>query len=167
MDEISVCHDCINRTGGCCTNVNLILSKSEIKPFLETKQQGQFSESDSLEKWDSGGELYTYNSGEKKCIFLTEKKTCLIYETRPIICKLYPIVWKKGLIESFETFIDLLCPLTHAKPIIEMYKPTQENNTKKLMKEIGSLEFDQEDCSYLNITDKKRSSEALHDLYEE
>ena len=167
MEHKNICNDCISTTGGCCTGVNIILHESEVKPFLYAKEKHLFSESDNLEELKGQKDLFVYTSGTKRCHFLTESNTCSIYNSRPTICKLYPIVWKKGIIESNDIFIDLLCPLTHVKPILDLYSSSQELENKKLIKKIGSLVFNENDSSFLNITDKKRSSDALSNIYDE
>ena len=166
LEPTNVCYDCINKTGGCCTNVKLIIHKSEISEFLKAKKMNKFSNSDSLEVFDNSGNLYVYSSSHKKCHFLTSNNTCSIYNSRPLICKLYPVVWKKGLIETTDIFIDILCPLSHSVPLMNLYNPVNEIENKKMMKKIGSLEFNQYDSDYVNITDKKRSSEGLTSLYD-
>lgn len=167
MEHKNICNDCISTTGGCCTGVNIILHESEVKPFLHAKKEGLFTESDNLEQFKEQKDLFVYTSGTKRCHFLTDSNTCSIYDSRPTICRLYPIVWKKGIIESSDIFIDLLCPLTHVKPIVDLYASTQNLENQKLIKEIGSLVFNENDSGYLNITDKKRSSDALAKLYKD
>ena len=167
MEEMPVCTNCIRKTGGCCTNVHLIIHSSEITPFLKAKDSGLFTKSHVLEKWNDNKDLYVYTSTDQRCIFLSTNNTCLIYEKRPTICRLYPVVWKTGIIEPFNIYIDLLCPLSHVVPIIDIYKPSKKMINKELMKKIGSLNFDDNDCSYLNITDKKQSSDGLKALYDE
>ena len=167
MSENNTCNNCINLTGGCCTNANLIIHKSEIKPFMEAKKTGRLPESQSFEKLDDEDDLYFYQAHGERCLFLSDENNCIIYDQRPTVCKMYPIVWKKSPIDPTTIFIDMLCPLTHSMPIKDFFKANVTIENQKIMKLIGPLIFDQTDSSYLNITDKKRSSDALTKLYDE
>jgi hypothetical protein len=80
---------------------------------------------------------------------------------------MYPIVWKKSSIDPSNVFIDMLCPLTHAVPIREIYKQSKSILNDKMMKNIGPLVFNEHNNGYLNLTDQKSSSEGLAGLYGE
>ncbi len=167
MVEKNICINCITRTGGCCTDMNLLVDESEAGPFLEAKEKNLLPKNHSFEKLETRKEIFLYQSRGERCMFLSNENTCSIYDKRPSICKLYPIVWKRTSLDPINIYADMLCPLTHAIPIVKLYEQTKKEENQILMKKIGPLDFNDIDYSYLNITEKKDSSSALHDLYEE
>ena len=167
MKEKNVCNNCIISTGGCCTNPNLIIHGSEIGPFLEAKEKHKFPDEHTFDKLQDENDLYFYQANGNRCVFLSDHNSCLIYSRRPTVCKLYPVVWKNGIVESFNIYIDLLCPLTHTIPLVKIHSQSQEMDNQIMIKRIGGLIFDDNDNSYLNITDKKNSSEGLSAIYEQ
>ncbi len=165
MENKNICNECIIKTGGCCTNANLIIHSSEINPFLEAKTKDVIPPTQSLEKLSDEKDLYFYQTNGERCIFLSSSNACLIYDTRPTICKMYPILWNKTALDPTNIFIDLLCPLAHSVPISDIYKTSRDINIKKMIKKIGPLVFDHTASTYLNINDIKRSSEAFDEIY--
>lgn len=167
MKGKTVCANCIQKTGGCCTSINLIIHETEIKPFENAKKKKLLPPTHVLERISDKSNLYSYQTNGERCIFLTSTNTCSIYDQRPTVCNMYPIVWKKTAINPTNLFIDLLCPLAHSMPIRDIYKTSTEMNRKKMMKEIGPLVFDSSTSSYLNISDIKNSSKVLDEIYTE
>lgn len=167
MDGTTVCDNCIRKTGGCCTNINLVIHETEIKPFKDAKEKKLIPATQILERISGNGNLFLYQTNGERCVFLTSSNTCSIYDRRPTVCSMYPIVWKKTAINPTNLFIDLLCPLTHSMPIKDLYKPSTDIKKKKMIKEIGSLVFDSDASSYLNISDIKRSSDVLDEMYQD
>ena len=167
MNEKNICTDCITKTGGCCTDMNLFVDVTEAQPFLEAKEKGLLPDNHSFDKLDNRKDLFIYQSRGERCMFLSTSNACSIYDKRPSICKLYPIVWNKTAVNPINIYADMLCPLTHAVPILKLHEQTKKVENRILMKKIGPLDFNDIDYSYLNITEKRSTSTALDDLYEE
>lgn len=167
MESKTICQKCIEITGGCCTSVNLFIHRTEISPFLERKDTFGLPTDHSLEAWDKNEEIYVYNSSHNQCMFLGSDNLCTIYENRPLVCRMYPFLWKENALNLNEIFIDILCPLAHYRPFKKMYEESNNEKNQQQIENLGTLRFDVDEKNYLNITDIKNSSEILEILYTE
>lgn len=146
MAKKNVCNECINHSGGCCVGVRFNVHKNEVKPFLEAKQSGKMPINHKLE-FDKDDNTYLYDSGDgERCIFLGKNNQCTIYDQRPLICRLYPILWKKD-----NYFVDLICPLVHVVPLREIATWPEKNQNKKSLPDIPELDFDGRNRQYINL----------------
>ena len=84
-------------------------------------------------------------------MFLDNGHKCLIYEKRPLICSLYPILWEEqdGVMNYFA---DFACPLAHITPVHDLYNWVKEPSKKKLIEILGELEFESNLIQYVNIS---------------
>ena len=166
----NTCKDCISQTGGCCVNVRLFLTEEDIIPFTEVIDKGFLPENHTFEIWSDNGlngeKTYVYNSKREPCVFLQADQTCAIYDNRPGVCRLYPVLWNKDQEDPFSIFIDLLCPLAHTKPLFDIYDYALDPRNIDHMRKIGPLNFDPGDTNSINITDKKRYFDGLKNLYD-
>ena len=121
----------------------------------------------SLEVWDKNEEIYIYNSDHKRCMFLGSDNLCMIYESRPLVCRMYPFLWKKNALILTEIFADMLCPLMHFNAIRKMYEESDNEKNRQQIENLGTLNFEIDEKNYLNITDIKNSSDILEILYNE
>ncbi len=146
MAKKNICSECINHSGGCCVGVRFNVHENEIKPFLEAQQSGKMPSNHKLE-YDKDDKTYLYDSGDgNRCMFLGGTNQCTIYDKRPLICRLYPILWKKD-----NYFIDLICPLVHAVPLRDIATWPETNKNKASLKDMPELDFDGRSRQYINL----------------
>lgn len=153
----NICPACIKHSGGCCTSVCLIIHKSELLPFIEAKKNNQFPDSHTLEPWDEDNNLFAYKSAEEPCVFLGNDKRCLIYPDRPLICRMYPILWTRE--ERY--FIDLSCPLAHTIPLKDILTWSEDPRNKNQIKNMSQLDFNINKRQYAHISQLKESFSVL------
>ena len=60
MKEKNVCSNCIDLTGGCCTNVNLVIHISEAQPFSDAIEKNFFPKDHALESLKDENNLFFY-----------------------------------------------------------------------------------------------------------
>jgi len=129
----------------CCTDVvclptpwdvNRIINETGADPseFIEFVTPDEISEvEDDDPTWlECGGERYlmALRRGKKGCFFLDKKtRFCAIYESRPILCRLYPFKvqeTRKGKFKGFTLHKDVGCPRHRdgsvaTKPLYKLY----------------------------------------------
>ena len=159
MAKKNVCSECINHSGGCCVGVRFNIHANESKIFLEARESGQMPASHKLEN-DKDDNTYLYDSGDgSRCTFLGENNQCTIYHERPLICRLYPILWKKD-----NYFIDLICPLVHVVPLRDIATWPESQRNKKSLVDIPELDFDGRNRQYVNLKTILGMNDALEIL---
>jgi Fe-S-cluster containining protein len=158
MAKKNVCSECINHSGGCCVGVRFNVHSNEIKPFLNAMESGKIPIGHKLIQDKDDKNTYLYDSGsDNRCMFLGEKNQCTIYFERPLICRLYPILWKKD-----NYFVDLICPLVHVIPLREI--ATWPNKNKESLKDMPELDFDGRSRQYVNLKSLHKMNDALEIL---
>ena len=148
MTTKNVCQECINHTGGCCTSVNLSIHISELNSFIEYIMKNGLPKGQKIENLDDEKDIYLYNSGNEKCIFLDENNQCKIYSNRPLVCRMYPILWKTK--ENF--FIDMSCPLAFIVPIKNILESIKESKNQEQLKILDDLNFNPLLYQYLSVS---------------
>lgn len=145
----SVCSHCIDQTGGCCGDVHLVLTPEERIIFQKVFDDNKSPDSHTLEVYDK--EVYLYDSKEENCMFLKEDNQCGIYDSRPLICCTYPILWEEEETSyDLNYFIDFACPLSHRVTMKEFAHWVDIN--KRKIKDMGELDFDSADSQYVNLS---------------
>lgn len=150
--DVSICQSCIEKTGGCCTNVTFTISEKEIAPFFE-KQKSGLPEGHSIVLNDDDDDVKTYNydSNGEACMFLDADNKCSIYDKRPLICRTYPVNW--GIEKKKITFyLDFECVLSHHIPVNTFYKKVADPRIQQQYHELGDMEFDPELARYVDIS---------------
>jgi Fe-S-cluster containining protein len=138
------CHSC----GHCCTDVVClptpwdiirIIRETDAHPdkFLEFLTPEEIAGVDTSDPtWLKVGDeryMMALRRGEKGCHFLNKRsKRCTIYESRPILCRLYPLQLQETRDGEFKGFRlhnhkDVLCPkhtdgTMATQPLYELYK---------------------------------------------
>lgn len=135
------CHSC----GHCCTDVICLPTPWDVVrivretgehplDFLEFITDEDIADVDDDDPtWiEVGGRRYlmALKRGKKGCYFLDKKtKYCKIYESRPILCRLFPFKLnetKSGEYKSFTLHKDVGCPknkdgIVPTKPLYDLY----------------------------------------------
>lgn len=153
----NVCQACLAHSGGCCVDVRFSFHDSEAQPFVERQDQDSLPYLHKLIKESDGS--YTYDSGGDLCMFLDEEYRCTIYDQRPLICRLYPVLWKKGVLA-----VDFTCPLSHLVPLREMLKWLESPANKKQINLMPELDFDLRARRYVNIITLREDNDVLEIL---
>lgn len=157
MVKKNVCSACISHSGGCCVGVRYNVHEKEIKPFLEAQKSGKLPSGHKI-VYDKTDKTYLYDSGDgNRCMFLGERNQCTIYNERPLICRLYPILWKKD-----NYFVDLICPLVHAITLREIATWPAKNSDS--LKDMPELDFDGRSRQYINLKTLFDMNDALEIL---
>ena len=102
--------------GRCCYNTEMILLPQDIE---ELERLGFPREYFVVE--DNG--VYRLRNIDGHCVFLDPSTNrCMIYEHRPLGCRLYPLVYD---ISRSDVIVDKLCPRHYevSNKVIEKYKP--------------------------------------------
>ena len=158
MAKKNVCSECINHSGGCCVGVRFNVHEKEIQPFLEAQKSGKLPLNHKLVQDKDDKTTYLYDSGNGgRCMFLGDKNQCTIYDKRPLICRLYPILWKKD-----NYFVDLICPLVHALPLRDI--ATWPSKNTESLKDMPELDFDGRSRQYINLKTLFGMNDALEIL---
>ena len=160
MQIKDICQKCIKSNGGCCTNVKLLIHSSEIELFRERYNTNKIPLEHDLEIVDKEKDLYLYDSGGERCMFLNADYTCSIYEHRPLVCRLYPLKWQTT--DNFH--IDLSCPLAHLISLNEITHWKNEDNNAELLTKMAPLNFNSKNKNYANITNLKKKYYQLNIL---
>jgi len=145
MGKDTVCFSCVH-CGHCCTDVvclptpwdvNRIVRQTGADPyaFLEFVEPGEISEVPKSDPtWLRCGDkryIMALRRGKKGCFFLDPKtRFCTIYESRPILCRLYPFCLhetRDGEFKSFTLHKNVGCPRERAgvfqtKPLYDLYR---------------------------------------------
>ena len=146
MAKKNICSECINHSGGCCVGVRFNIHENEIEPFLKAQKNGKMPTTHKL-VYDKDDNTYLYDSGNNtRCIFLGVNNQCQIYDKRPLICRLYPILWKKD-----NYFVDLICPLVHTIPLRDIATWPETNMNRASLKDMPELDFDGRSRQYINL----------------
>ena len=146
MAKKNICSECINHSGGCCVGVRFNVHENEIGPFLKAQNSGKMPSSHKL-VYDKDDSTYLYDSGNNnRCMFLGVNNQCQIYDKRPLICRLYPILWKKD-----NYFIDLICPLVHTIPLRDIATWPETTMNRASLKDMPELDFDGRSRQYINL----------------
>jgi len=135
------CHSC----GHCCTDVVCLPTPWDVirihrqtgehpENFLEFLSEEEISGvEDDDPTWLYVGEeryMMALRRGNSGCYFLHRKtKHCTIYESRPILCRLYPFKLqesRKGVFKGFSLHDDVGCPknrdgVVDTAPLYELY----------------------------------------------
>jgi len=154
MATKNVCSECIKHSGGCCVSVRFNVHVREVQPFLEAQKNGKISDKQKLVQDKSDKAQYLYDSGDERCVFLNDFNSCSIYDKRPLICRMYPILWKKD-----NHFVDLICPLVHLVPLREI--ATWPDKNKESLVFMDELEFDGRSRQYINLKTLNSMNDAL------
>lgn len=158
----NVCSECINKDGGCCVGVNFNIHKSEVLPFLEIEKNGGYSDKHTFYRDKDDKDQYYYNSRKERCVHLNDDNICIIYSERPLMCRMYPILWKKDNI-----YIDMICPLTHFLPLRNIaFWPNDPKNKAQLI-HMEELDFDGRSRQYINLKSLKAMNDALAPIIED
>lgn len=102
-----------SKCGKCCFETEMLLSKKDIKRLIKKGYELTF-----FSRLDRGYQILKNQNGH--CVFFNKKtKKCKVYKSRPMGCRLYPIIYdeRKGVV------VDKLCP---------SYKKWSENRIKSL-----------------------------------
>ena len=153
----NVCQECIKHSGGCCTNVNFCIHKSEASPFLEYISTKGLPLGHKFEKFGENSDLFLYNSSDNPCIFLDENHRCQIYDHRPLICRVFPVLWTNP--DNF--FIDMSCPLTNIIPLRNIANWIDDPRNKEQIELMKKLDFKSRQKRYLPISGLKDHFPAL------
>ncbi|MGB9724986.1 MAG: YkgJ family cysteine cluster protein [Nitrososphaeria archaeon] len=93
--------NCI-RCGKCCIHTRMQLTQDDIRRIEKLGFKKKM-----FVKYDSNGFAKLKNR-KGSCIFYNDfEKKCIIYDNRPIGCKLYPIIYD---IQKHTAIVDQLCP---------------------------------------------------------
>ena len=159
MENKSICQKCIATNGGCCVDVTFSIHTSEIDPFLkfEIENGGFLPSGHTLKPTKEEPEFHTYDSGGKKCMFLGDDLQCSIYDKRPLMCRLYPILWRK----PDKIYIDMLCPLTHVIPLRDIADWVKLPKNQEQLGNMDDLDFVGRSRQYLSINALKEDNSAL------
>jgi len=94
--------------GKCCYNTEMVLTKEDIKRIAELGYPKEYFV-------DLTGSFPKLRNVNGHCVFLDEKTgKCLVYDRRPLGCRLYPLVYDAN---EGKVIVDSLCP--KAKEISE------------------------------------------------
>lgn len=159
MEKQTTCQKCIRENGGCCSDVRFSVHLSEAKPFIQYFEN-ENPKNHKLKLTKGDPEFYVYDSGNEDCIFLNDQKLCSIYADRPLMCRLYPLMWK----EDKKFYIDLLCPLTHVIPLQKIYNWKNDPKNKRQLSQMEELYFDARERQYVNIKSLIQQNSALEFL---
>lgn len=160
MVKKNICSECIKHSGGCCVGVRFNVHAKEIKPFLEAQQSGLMPKSHKLTQDKDDKDSYLYDSGSHvPCVFLGANNQCQIYNERPLICRLYPILWKKD-----NYFVDLICPLVHVVPLRDIATWPEKSKNKEGLIDMPELDFDGRSRQYINLKTLLGMNDALEIL---
>lgn len=89
-----------SRCGGCCTPF-LPMTKSEVKTVKEyLKKNPQIKEKALNQPFFKGNDIYV-----RCCFYDANKKECMIYPVRPLICQMYKCNQSKLKIEKNKDFV--------------------------------------------------------------
>ena len=152
----TVCSECINIDGGCCVGVKFNVHISEASRFIEVEKNGGIPSNHTFKIDEDDKEQYVYDSDKDRCVHLDENNACSIYEDRPLICSLYPILWKKK-----NYFIDMICPLVHFIPLRDIAMWPDEPKNIEIMKYMDELDFDGRSRQYINLKTLHEMNDAL------
>ena len=89
-----------SKCGKCCLETEMLLSKQDIQRLKKKGYELTF-----FSRLDRGYRILKNQNGH--CVFFNKKtKKCKVYESRPMGCRLYPIIYDeiKGVV------VDNLCP---------------------------------------------------------
>lgn len=153
----SVCSACIDISGGCCVGVRFNIHIDEITKWLEKEKNGGYPLNHVFKIDKDDKDQYIYDSQGERCVHLNENNICSIYEDRPLMCRMYPILWKKR--ENY--FVDMICPLVHFIPLRDIATWPEDPKNKKMMKNMDELEFDGRSRQYINLKTLREMNEAL------
>ncbi len=107
----------------CCEETEMQLSKADVKRI----EKLGFKVDDFSEVKDG---VRVLRNVDGKCFFLKEGK-CSIYDSRPLGCKLYPVVWD---VERRKAVVHDFCPLASS-----ISKVTLKRAERVLRKHIQSI----------------------------
>jgi Fe-S-cluster containining protein len=144
-----ICDECIKETGGCCTAVEISLHIDELEVF-KNRFANNPPKGHTLEIHDDETDVYLYSSQDDPCMFLNSENKCSIYEKRPLICRMYPIMWEGE--DNLNYFADFACPLAHMIPTREMNLWQQDPRNKGYIEKMGELDFTSTEPQYVNLT---------------
>jgi Fe-S-cluster containining protein len=150
LENKPVCSECIKTTGGCCVEVEFSIHKSEVTIFLAKQRNGELPSGHSL-KFDDSDDTYTYSSGEGRCTFLSDENKCSIYETRPLMCRMYPVLWQQRK-KMLSYYLDMSCPLAHRMPLREFISWPNRNENNRQISQMNDLDFNHKDEQYISLT---------------
>ena len=160
MAKKNVCQSCISHSGGCCVDVRFSVHMKEAKPFIDLKNYDKLPDGHKFYMEKGEKDTYIYSSGGNRCVFLTDKNTCGIYDQRPLICRMYPILWKPN--DNY--YVDLACPLTHLVPLKDISEWPSKPINKEILNQINELDFDGRNRQYINLKTIREMNDALEIL---
>lgn len=143
MGHIDSCAKCIEIAGGCCTDQAITIQEDKAQPFLDVFAKKQ-PKGHTLE-YDKRDHTYEYRS-KGPCIFLGKDKSCQIYDQRPLICQMYPILWEG---KPLKFYLDKNCMLVHKILPEEFRKWVGKKETYLEIELLGELDFDIADPKYV------------------
>ena len=125
MEPPCLDHHCIQ----CCTQTNMVLSNQDI----QTIERLGFSSGFFIQ--NNNGWLQLKNR-QNRCVF-HNGEYCIIYENRPLGCKLYPLVYQE---DTHKVIFDAECPYTHQftltttkqKQLIDLVNTLRTERNKRL-----------------------------------
>lgn len=97
-----------------------------------------------------------YLSKDMKCPYVDRVKGCLIYEERPIICRLF------GAVENKEERVSMSCLNSHCPDIKLADIQGSAIMNKYILTNPGLLRFDEELEKLCKTNNKKLVSESIH-----
>lgn len=161
MGQNDICSKCISHSGGCCIAVRFTIHGEEIDPFLKRKNSDSIPEGHIFKKMKNRNNQYLYSSNNDTCMFLDKNNVCKIYGQRPVMCRMYPLLWKRNFSGKNAIFIDVSCPLVYEKPIKEIVSWSKDIKNVNQMRKMGSLDFDGRYRNYINFSQLKINNEAI------
>ncbi|OLS19576.1 MAG: hypothetical protein HeimC3_45260 [Candidatus Heimdallarchaeota archaeon LC_3] len=161
MDQNDICSKCISVNGGCCVSVRFTIHGDEVAPFVGRYKSSSIPKGHIFKKMKDRNDQYLYSSKNDPCMFLGKDNKCSIYLERPVMCRMYPLLWKRDLKKNNSLFIDVSCPLIYLKPIKEIILWSKDHKNMNQMKKMGSLDFDGRNRNYINFTQLKKDDGAL------
>ena len=135
----------------------------EVGPFLKLKKNGGLPRGHKLKRSETAVDDpgYIYESGKDRCVFLNGDNQCSIYSQRPLICRMYPIMWTETDDDPELRFhLDMACKLTHEVPIKVFEEQCHSQDAEQMVPKYGALDMDPEDSQYIDLNSTKHAVES-------
>lgn len=116
-----------SRCGACCENTEMLLCRADIRR-LENKGY----ERKDFVYFDREGLARLKNKNGYCFFYDADKKKCKVYRSRPLGCRLYPVVYSD---EEAKAVADDFCPMENTVSKVEI-----EKKGRKLVKLIRVIE---------------------------
>lgn len=121
-----------SRCGNCCTPF-LPMTKSEVKTVKEyLKKNPQIRERALNQPFFKGNDVYI-----RCCFYDSEKKECMIYPVRPLICQLYKCNQDEAKIEDNKKFVQSRSHYNISAETVDDFRSILFNDYRMLVLAIG------------------------------